>query len=217
LHPGDHLDCDEFERRYDAMPDLKKAELIDGVVYMPSPTRFEEHGEPHAHLMGWLALYRFSTPGVRVGDNSTVRLDLANEPQPDAVLLIDPKHGGQATITDGYITDGPELVVEVAASSVSIDAHAKLRAYQQHGIREYVLWRVEDGAIDWWTLQGGQYVPLPAGPDGIIRSEVFPGLWVDPRALIAEDFARVLAALQQGFAAPAHAAFVARLRQAASP
>src|SRR5690242_14669268 len=141
LRNGDHLDRDEFERRYSAMPDVKKAELIEGVVYMPSPVSFEEHGEQHAHLMTWLGMFRFQTPGVRVGDNATVRLDMDNEPQPDAVLLVEPERGGRVTISDGYITGGPELAAEVAASSVSIDRNAKFRAYRRNGVCEYLLWR----------------------------------------------------------------------------
>jgi Uma2 family endonuclease len=164
--------------------------------------------------MGVLAVYRFQTPGVRVGDNTTVRLDMGNEPQPDAVLLIDPERGGQVTFTESYITGGLELAAEVAASSVSIDRHAKLRAYQRNGVSEYVLWRVEDQAIDWFVRRGGQFDLLQAGPDGILRSEVFPGLWLDAHALLTQDLPRVLAVLQQGLASPEHAAFVARLAQA---
>src|SRR5262249_7546545 len=134
LHNGDHLDREEFERRYNAMPNVKKAELIEGVVYMTSAVRFEQHGKQHADLITWLGVYRAHTPGVYAGDNSTVRLDLPNEPQPDALLLIDPDRGGRVTFTDGYITGGPELAAEVAASSVSIDRNAKLRAYQRNGI-----------------------------------------------------------------------------------
>jgi hypothetical protein len=214
LRDGDRLDRDEFERRYNAMPDVKKAELIEGVVYMPSPVSFEEHGEQHAHLMGVLAFYRFHTPGVRVGDNATVRLDMGNEPQPDALLLIEPERGGRVSFTDGYITGGPELAAEVAASSLSIERNAKFRAYRRNGVREYILWRVEDREIDWFVLRGSEYEPLPVGPDGIVRSEVFPGLWIDPRALIAGDGPRILAVHQQGIASPEHAEFVGRLRQA---
>src|SRR5947208_3628723 len=119
LENGDHLTCAEFERRYEAMPGLKKAELIEGVVYMPSPVRLEQHGSPHADLVTWMGSYRASTPAVRVGDNSTVRLDVGNEPQPDALMIIQPTHGGQARIdADGYVEGGPELVAEVAASGV---------------------------------------------------------------------------------------------------
>ena len=212
---GDHLDRIEFERRYEAMPHVNKAELIEGVVYMPSPVAFESHGEEHAHLMGWLVTYRAYTAGVRVGDNSTVRLDLDNEPQPDALLLRDPTRGGRTRIVGRYIEGGPELAAEVAASSVSIDRNAKLRAYQRNGVQEYVLWRVEDGAIDWFRLHGGQYEPLPAS-GGILRSGMFPGLWLDPAALIAADMPRVFAVLQQGLASPEHAAFVTALQQAGS-
>jgi hypothetical protein len=215
LRNGDHLGRDEFERRYNAMPEVKKAELIEGVVYMPSPVRLHEHGVPHARLISLLGFYSFLTPGVLAADNTTVRLDMDNEPQPDALLLIEPARGGRVTFTDGYVTGGPELAAEVGASSVSIDRNAKLRAYQRNGVCEYLLWRVEDRAIDWFVLRGSRYELLPVGPDGVVRSEAFPGLWLDPQALIAADGPRVLAVHQQGVASPEHAAFVARLRQAA--
>jgi hypothetical protein len=217
LRNGDHLDRDEFERRYNAMPDVTKAELIEGVVYLPSPVRFEEHGEQHAHLLMWLGVYRAHTPGVRVGDNATVRLDLDNEPQPDGLLLIDPDCGGRVTFTDGYITGGPELAAEVAASSVSIDRNAKFGAYRRNGVCEYLLWRVEDQVIDWFVLRGARYELLPAGADGIVRSEVYPGLWLSPADLLAGNLVRVLAVVQQGLASPEHAAFVARLRPPTTP
>src|SRR5271165_685729 len=98
LNEGDHLTREEFERRYDAMPHLKKAELIEGVVYIPSPVRHRRHSQPHFRLIGWLGTYEGATPGVLGGDNGTVRLDLDNEPQPDAFLLIDPTRGGQCRI-----------------------------------------------------------------------------------------------------------------------
>lgn len=209
---GDHLDRIEFERRYEAMPHVNKAQLIEGIVYMPSPVSFESHGEQHAHLMTWLGVYRAHTPGSRIADNATVRLDMDNEPQPDALLLIEHERGGRTTITDRYVTGGPELTAEVAASSVSIDRNAKMNAYRRNGVLEYVLWRVEDGAIDWFVLRGGQYVQLPVGTDGIVRSEVFPGLWLDVQTLLTGDLLRVLAVLQQGIASGEHAAFVAGLQ-----
>src|SRR2546426_7091508 len=82
LETGDHLTRAEFERRYEAMPHLKKAELIEGVVLMPSPARLRRHARPHAHLIAWLVQYETGTPGIVVGDNGTARLDLDNEPQP---------------------------------------------------------------------------------------------------------------------------------------
>jgi len=208
---GDHLDRVEFERRYNAMPEVKKAELIEGIVFMPSPVSLDRHGEQHAHLILWLATYRAHTPGTRVADNTTVRLDMDNEPQPDALLLIASERGGRTTTADGYVTGGPELACEVSASTVNIDRNANLQAYRRNGVCEYLLWRVEDNAIDWFALRGGQYVPLPVGTDGIIRSEVFPGLWLDVQALLAVDLARVLAVLQQGIGSPEHATFVAGL------
>lgn len=141
LEPGDRLTREEFERRYYAMPNLKKAELIEGVVYMPSPVRLDRHGAPHAELVAWLVVYKSVTPGVRCADNTTVRLDETNEPQPDALLMIDPARGGQARIsTADYVETAPELVAEVAASSASYDLHTKLGAYLRNGVREYIVW-----------------------------------------------------------------------------
>ena len=218
LEPGDRLTRDEFERRYEAMPHLKKAELIEGVVYMPSAVRLRSHGEPHSYLNGWLYEYVSETPGLRIGDNSSVRLDLVNEPQPDVLLLIDPTCGGQARISeDGYVEDAPELVAEVAASSASYDLHTKLEAYRRNGVREYIVWRTLDQAIDWFSLRGERYQPLAAGPDGVFRSEVFPGLWLDPAALIRGDLKRVRTVLQEGLATPQHADFVARLTRSKTP
>jgi Uma2 family endonuclease len=212
LETGDRLTRAEFERRYEAMPHLKKAELIEGVVYVPSPVRLRRHGHPHAHLIGWLVAYEAGTPGVLTGDNATARLDLDNEPQPDALLLIDPARGGQARISeDDFVEAAPELVAEVAASSVSIDLNTKLHVYRRNGVREYLVWRVLNQQIDWFVLREGQYERQVPDADGLLKSEVFPGLWLDPAALVAGNLARVLAVVQQGLASPEHAAFIARL------
>ena len=126
LEPGDRLTREEFERRYAAMPNVKKAELIEGVVYMPSPVRLSGHGEPHFHLIGWLFNYKLHTPCVIAADNGTVRLDEDNEPQPDGMLLLDPVCGGRSSVSsDDYVEGTPELVVEVSASSASLDLHTK--------------------------------------------------------------------------------------------
>jgi Uma2 family endonuclease len=213
LENGDRLTRAEFERRYEAMPHLKKAELIEGVVYVPSPVRHRQHSSPHAHLITWLGLYTANTPGVEVGDNGSVRLDLDNEPQPDALLFIDPTRGGQVRISDDGIIEGaPELVAEVASSSVSYDLHAKLHVYRRNGVCEYIVWRVLEQAVDWFVLRDGQYERMPRDAQGLVRSEVFPGLWLDQAALLRGDLATVLAIVQQGLASPEHNAFVARLR-----
>ncbi|MBY0528027.1 MAG: Uma2 family endonuclease [Gemmataceae bacterium] len=215
LEPGDRLSRDEFERRYEAMPNLKKAELIEGVVHMPSPLRFRRHGRPSRHISAWLGVYEAATPGVEGGDNSTVRLDLDNEPQPDAVLIIDPARGGQARISaDDYLVAAPELVAEVAASSVSYDLNSKLNVYRRSGVREYLVWRVRDRQVDWFILRGTSYEALSPSGNALLCSEVFPGLWLDAEALVRGDLAHVLAVLQQGISSPEHAAFVARLNPA---
>ncbi len=217
LQSGDHLTRAEFERRYEAMPHVKKVELIEGVVYMPSPVRFVQHGNPHAILIGWLFTWCVQTPGVEPGSNATVRLDEENEPQPDLCMFLRPALGGQARLDeDGYIDGAPEFVAEVAASTVSIDLHAKLRAYRRNRVREYLVWRVEDEAIDSFVLRNDQYERLAPTPTGHYESEVFPGLWLDAAALVRRDIAQVLQVLQQGLASPEHAAFVARLQQAAA-
>jgi hypothetical protein len=199
------------------MPQLKKAELIEGVVHMPSPVRLYQHGRPQADFITWLGVYRAYTPGVSVGDNTTVRLDLDNEPQPDALMIIEPAYGGQVQLSpDDFIVGGPELAAEVAASSAAIDLNAKLRIYRRNQVREYIVWRVLDQAIDWFVLRQSQFDRLPLSPAGFYQSEVFPGLWLDPASLIRGDLATVLQVLQQGIASPEHAAFVAKLQQAAS-
>ncbi len=212
LENGDHLSRAEFERRYDAMPWLKKAELIEGVVYVGSPVRVEVHGEPHGWIVAWLGTYAAATPGVRLADNATVRLDLDNEPQPDALLRIDPAAGGRSrTSEDGYIEGPPELIVEIAASSASIDCHTKLQVYRRNGVQEYLVWRVLDRTIEWFTLCEGIYEPLPADARAVIHSRVFPGLRLAVPALLAGELAAVLAEQQAACGTPEHQAFVAGL------
>lgn len=202
LENGDRLTRAEFERRYAVMPHAKKAELIEGVVYMPSPVSLVRHAEPHARVMAWLGTFVAATPDVHFGDNATVRLDLDNEPQPDAVLFWTAARGGQTRISDdGYLEGPPELVAEVAASSVSIDLHTKLRAYRRNAVQEYLVWRVQDQAIDWFELRDGDYRPLAADAAGLLCSVRFPGLWLDSAALLRGDLAAVLQTLQRGLQA----------------
>ena len=194
LESGDRLTRDEFHRRYCERPDLKKAELVEGVVYVASPVGFDSHGEPHALVIGWLVAYRGKHPRLRVGDNTTVRLGPHSEVQPDACLWRE-EPGGPHVGADGFIDGAPQLVVEVAASSASYDLHDKKEAYRRAGVREYVVWRVVDGAIDWFRLRGGEYVPVAPDARGLVESEVFPGLRLDVPRMLAGDVAGVLAAL----------------------
>jgi Uma2 family endonuclease len=164
--------------------------------------------------MTWLGTYHALTPKTLLGDNTTVRLDRDNEPQPDAVLLIEESVGGQARLSpDDYVEGAPELVAEVAASSASIDLGDKKRAYRRNGVQEYIVWQVFDRKIDWFQLEDDDYVSLPMDEQGMIRSEVFPGLWLDPSALLSGDMQQVLAVLQQGINSEAHQQFVQQLAQ----
>jgi Uma2 family endonuclease len=213
LENGDRLTRHEFERRYNAMPQVKKAELIEGMVYMPSPVRLTSYGKPHSVLSTWLGYYVAKTPGLTIfGDNSTVRLDEDNEPQPDLLLVLPPHAGGLARLDDdGYVDGPPDLVCEIAASTVSIDLNAKMNAYRRNGVREYLVWRTEDAALDWFTLRDGRYELLAVGADGTIGSERFPGLRLKPAALLAMDLPELLASVDVGVAAPEHAEFGRRL------
>ena len=191
LHNGDRLNRFEFERRYEADPDVRRAELIEGVVYVSSPVNHAKHGQPHFGIIGWLAVYLSSSGGsVSGGDNSTVRLDLDNDFQPDALLRY--VVNGTSRLVLGYIEGPPELVVEVAASSAAIDMHGKRNAYRRNGVREYIVWRTEDQKLDWFALEGGEYVSLVPNEQGVIASRVFPGLRLAVAKLLSGDLQGVL-------------------------
>jgi Uma2 family endonuclease len=215
LLSGDRLNRAEFERRYMAHPELKKAELIEGVVYVASPVRFEQHARPHYTLIAWLGMYQAATPGVVGADNATVRLDFENEVQPDALLRLPPELGGRSRVApDDYLEGPPELIVEVAASSAAYDLHDKRRAYARNGVQEYLALQIYEQRVDWFALREGVYALLAPDAQGLLRSEAFPGLWLDQAAFWRADLAALLAVLQRGLATPEHAAFADRLRGA---
>jgi Uma2 family endonuclease len=212
LENGDRLTRDEFERRYAAMPEGVKAELIEGIVYMAAAAvRARNHGNPHALVLTWLGAYHAATPGTFIADNATVRLDLDNEPQPDIVLCLDAVAGGQSRISeDDYIEGAPELVVEIAASSASYDLHAKLNMYRRNGVREYLVWQMYENEFFWYRLDAGRYVAAVPDEQGLIESQVFPGLVLDVTALLTRDLATVLAQLQRSIGSGSHQDFVTR-------
>jgi Uma2 family endonuclease len=211
LEAGDRLSREEFERRYERMPSVKKAELIEGTVYMPSPIRAQNHAGPHGCLATWLGTYAAETPGVGSFPNPTVRLDLDNEPQPDLVLLRLSAKGGQARISeDDYIEGAPDLVVEIVGSSQAYDLHQKKGAYRRNGVREYLAWITGERRLVWWLLHEGEYQELTPAAGGLLQSAVFPGLWLDPEALLRGDMKEVLAALRRGLDSLEHRAFVAQ-------
>jgi Uma2 family endonuclease len=212
LEAGDHLDQATFHARYAAMPPNFRAELIGGVVFVPSPLR-SEHGESHALVMGWLTNYWIATPGTSVRDNATAILGDDSEPQPDAALVIEPESGGQSSISeDGYATGPPELIVEVASSSEAIDLYAKRRDYEQAGVLEYVVVVLRQRVVRWFVLQDGTYRDMEADARGMFKSRVFPGLRLNAPALLRRDGRQVMATLQHGIETPEHAAFVQQLQ-----
>lgn len=201
LQAGDVMTRVEFERRYSAMPNLKHAELIEGVVYMPSPVRYSQHGRPHAVLAGWLSDYERATPGTAFGIEATFRVDLDNEVQPDLLLRRTDERATSRIDEDSYIQGVPELLIEVAASSVSYDLHQKKRVYRRAGVREYLVLRAEDAAVDWFVLRDGEYHPQEPDVAGILRSDAFPGLWLDVPALLAGDTVQLTETLARGIVA----------------
>ena len=209
LENGDVMDRHEFERRWEAMPNLHRAELIEGVVFMPASLRYSAHGNPHLLLSTWLGNYVLATPGVEAGDAPSVRLDDKNMPQPDLCLFLPVAAGGNAVIaSDDYLEGPPDFVAEVAASSATMDLHTKKEVYERSGVHEYLVWRTLDRAVDWFVLNAGKFVPMPTDECGILKSRRFPGLWLDPRVLVARDRDHLLDALELGLASPEHSAFV---------
>ena len=197
LENGDRLSSTEFLRRYEAMTNVKKAQLIEGTVHMPSPVRADAHAEPDMMIHGWLSFYAFHTPEVKAYSNATLVLDADNTPQPDAILCSSPRRGGTVWLDDkGYLCGAPELVCEVAASSVSVDLHDKFRAYRRNGISEYLVWLVEERRLRWFAIEKQEYVEMKEH-SGLLRSRIFPKLVLDVKALLRGDGAKVLATLQK--------------------
>ena len=214
LEPGDCLDQETFHARYEAMPEHVKAELIEGVVYMPSPLKLK-HGTVHGEVLGWLNLYKAATPGTQIADNATTILGPFSEPQPDASLFILPEYGGQTTVNaEGYLVGSPELLAEVSSSSQAYDLHAKRRDYDRADVQEYVVILLREQRVVWLARRDGRLVELAPGPDGLFRSEFFGGLWLDAAALLRCDTLQVHEVLRQGLASLDHARFLERLKRA---
>ncbi len=212
LNNGDRLTRAEFERIYAVHPEIKKAELIEGVVYMPSPARYREHGKPHFDAIVWIGTYCAATPGVEGCDNTTLRLDFENEPQPDVLLRLPQEYGGSSQVgEDGYLEGVPELIVEVSASSASYDLNQKKRVYARNGVPEYIVYLAYEQRIIWFILRDGVYEAQQPDANGVLKSERFPGLWLLPDALLSGELAQVLETLQQGLASQEHKAFSAEL------
>jgi Uma2 family endonuclease len=211
---GDQLTLHEFMRRYEAMPELNRAELIEGIVFMGAAVRQTFHGRPHGWLSNIVSTYGMQT-GLDFGDNATVKLDPKNAPQPDLCMHLPPELGGTSRIDDkGYFEGPPDFIAEIAASSASIDLHSKLKAYQKNSVREYVVWRVIDEAVDWFVLENSQFQPLKPDENGIYRSRAFPGLWLNVPALLRRDAKQLWATLDSGMATAEYREFADRVKAA---
>jgi Uma2 family endonuclease len=209
LHPGLRLTLQEFLRRWEAMPEVKFAELIDGVVYMPSP-RTSDHGRDEIRIDTWLGTYIADTPGCDAGSQSTW-LMLQSAPQPDCYLWVRPEHGGQSTTQGKYHIGAPELATEICYTSAAYDLGVKKTLYETAGVREYIAILLQEEEIRWHRLVNGVYELCRPTAKGVFRSRVFPGLWLDGPALWKYDLARLLHTLQRGLRSAEHAAFVKRL------
>jgi len=212
LVTGQRMDVEEFLSRCEKLPELERAELIEGVVYVPSPLSLE-HASYDFQINGWLAHYKLATPGLQGGSAGTWRM-LDSAPQPDTYLRILPARGGQSGQKGPYAAGAPELVVEVCVTSAKLDLGPKLRLYQKAGVQEYITVEVPEKRIVWRVLEAGAYVAQELPADGIFRSRIFPGLWLDVAAYWADDDAKMQAALDAGLATEEHQRFVARLKLA---
>lgn len=213
LVEGQRLDQPTFHHRYEAMPPGTRAELINGVVIMPSPLG-PPHGRAHGPALFWLLYYEEKTPGVEALDNTSTALGPRSEPQPDVQLRVLPEFGGRTRTERMLVRGAPELVVEVAHSSRYADLGPKLDDYERACVSEYVVRALEPDEVVWHVLREGRLIPVPPDADGLYRSRAFPGLWLDPAALLARDTRRLRAVVDLGAATPEHAAFVARLAAA---
>lgn len=196
LENGEQLHSAAFLRRFEAMTDVKKAELVEGTVYMPSPVRADLHGEPDGLLHGWLGHYAMLQDQLKFYSNTTLLLDAENTVQPDGILCSAPRAGGVVWLNDkGYLCGAPELVCEVAASTTSLDLHQKFRAYCRNGIAEYLVWLTVERRFLWFVLEDAEYVPLEPDASGILKSRRFPGLVLDTKAALKGQAAKVIAGL----------------------
>jgi Uma2 family endonuclease len=208
LQNGDRMTRAEFHAAYEQTPEDFKAELIEGIVFVASPLR-RNHGVHHVFLSALLSGYWSQTPGVEPGDNCSLLLSDDSEPQPDLYLRVLPEYGGQSKTTPtDYVEGAPELLLEIAISTRSLDLHAKKRVYQRYGVKEYLVAVPLEEKLFWFDLaQNLDLEPL----DGVVKSRQFPGLWLDPAAIWRQDHAAAMAVLNQGLASPEHAAFVEQL------
>jgi Uma2 family endonuclease len=211
LFEGQRLDQTTFHALYERMPEDFKAELIDGVVYLTMNVKVG-HARADASMSGLLYVYSVETPGTVVQANGTAKLGPRSEVQPDTALLIDPAFGGRTSQDARHFTvEAPELVVEIADSTLRRDLDAKKKVYEQAGALEYVVFDVSHRKFHWFVLRDGQFEPLALDADGSYHSVAFPGLWIDEAAFASNDGPPAMAALRRGLASAEHGRFVEQL------
>jgi Uma2 family endonuclease len=212
LRNGDCMNQKEFHLLYEQMPEEFRAELINGIVFIAEPVGIE-HGDSDINLGTILNLYRARTVGVYAGHNVTVILGKKDEVQPDVLLRILPANGGQSKdVKDGrvtYVQGAPELVAEIAYSSRAVDLHLKRQRYARTGVHEYLVLCLDPKKLYWFDLLHSQDMRPDA--DGIIRSVVFPGLWIHEVALLQTNCDLVLDVLNEGLKSKEHTDFVKSL------
>src|SRR6266852_6884965 len=202
LVDGERLTVDEFLRRWEEQPDLKLAELIEGVVYLPSPVG-SAHGSHHFLTAGWLMYYSAGAKGCGGGAEGTW-LMRGSAPQPDVHLRILPEYGGQSHDEKGLSVGAPELAVEVSGSSARLDLGPKRDLYATAGVREYIVVLIDEKRGLWLRLEDGAYREIGPDADGILRSQIFRGLWLDPKALLDHDGGRLIDVVDLGLRSPEH-------------
>jgi Uma2 family endonuclease len=212
LREGERLTQPEFHARYLAMPEDARAELINGVVSMASPLS-QTHVSSDAIALRWLFAYEDATPGVVVHANATVIFGEEGEVQPDAYLRVLSEYGGRCQLDGEYIRGAPELIIEIAVTTEAKDLGEKYAAYERAGVLEYVVQLPRQRSVLWFASVNGRFEALPLDEDGLYRSRCFPGLWLDPAALLGGDIARVREIIATGIATPDHATFVRSLQQ----
>lgn len=211
LEAGDWLNRDEFLERWEQHPEIKNAELIGGVVYMPPPVGIE-HSRSDSDAVYFLKSYAIETPGTESVNNATW-LMLGDAPQPDAALRVVSACDGGSSDDGKFFRGTPELVLEVSNSSTAYDLHQKLDLYAAAGVGEYVTVLLREQEVRWHRLENGRFIVINPATDGVIRSTVFPGLWLDLVAFLKHDMRGVLAVLQDGLRSDEHSAFIQLLEQ----
>lgn len=194
LHSGDRMSRDEFLRRWERIPEIKRAELIDGVVYLASPVS-ELHSDYEQLFNRWLSHYQERTEGLKVMPAATFLL-AGSSPQPDLALI---RLSGSSRSGKKFREGPPELVVEIAYSSLAYDLGPKLELYRRGGVAEYITVLLEEKKVQWRVLENRRYHALrPSG--GYLKSRAYPGLWLDPKAVFPPRIRELLASVEAGLA-----------------